>query len=211
MIPRLFLAAAMLLAIQGAVVVLHNWGVPANPAPIEMKVEDLPLAFGDWKGKPVELDPWTFSHEGAVMAVDRMYTDNRGRAVSLHCAVWNMGLGRQGLPHAPTECYSTSGWTCDQAKAVPLDQSGSRDSMATLMPVEKNGQKACVLYWYQIEGRTLNTSDQVRQIVRGLRGKAFRPPIVKVMLHANAATPEEAEKTLTPLAGQVFAWTKGFH
>ena len=41
------------------------------------------------------------------------------------------------------------------------------------------------------------------------RGRPVRPPIVKVMLQTSAATPDEAQKTLQSLAGEVYAWTKG--
>jgi len=35
--------------------------------------------------------------------------------------------------------------------------------------------------------------------------------LVKVMLQTTAANADEAEKTLTSLAGEAFAWTKDFH
>ncbi len=209
MTTRLFIAAAILLGIAGGVSWVRGRGMPTQPTPLEMKAEDLPPTFGDWKGEAVALDPEMFAHIGAQMAIDRMYHDRRGNAISLHMAVFDKSDGFQGLPHQPEVCYTSGGWHMGDARPVSLDR--TNDNLAKLCPVERRGDNCFVLYWYQIDGRSYFTGDRQRQIMLGLRGRATRPPVVKVMLHVNAANPVEAEKLVTSVASQVFAWTKDFH
>ena len=64
-------------------------GMPTEPAPLEMKAQDLPTTFGEWKGADSCLG------QGAVQGQSgprrrsiANYRDGRGRNVSLHFAVF---------------------------------------------------------------------------------------------------------------------------
>jgi len=211
MIIRLLLAAAIMLGIYGAVRWVRDRGMPTICSPIEMKIGDLPTSLGEWKGETVALDPEMFKAIGAQMAVDRTYRDHQGRSVSLHAAVFAKPELANGLAHSPEICYPSSGWRIGEPKIVALDRSGTTDNAAKLMPVERRGETAYVLYWYQIDGHAYCTGDRQRQLIHGVRGRPTFPAIVKVMLHTVAPTPEAAEKTLMSLAAETFAWTQSFH
>ena len=207
---RLLIAAAVVLGIYGGTRWLKDRGMPTEPAPLEMRTEDLPLTLGEWKGEDVGLDPGMFEAIGAKMVLSRQYRNRAGRLASLHLAVFEGVDGPTAMPHSPEICYPAGGWVLAEPKYIPLDQSGTT-GLAKFLPAARQGQMAYVLYWYQIDGAAYCSGDRQRQLIHGLRGRALLPPIVKVMLHTAAASPDEAEKTLKSLAGEVYAWTRGFH
>lgn len=208
---RLCIAAIFLFAIYGAVRWVRDRGMPTEPAPLEMKVQDLPMTLGQWKGEAVELDPEMFQNMGAEMAMDRVYRDRRGQAVSVHLAVYQAHHGLQGMPHMPDECYSTSGWHLGDPKFISIEQAGTSAATAKLLTGQRNYESVCVLYWYQIDGHVYSTLARMRQLSLGLRGRPTRPPVVKVMLQTSASDLESAGKILMPLANEIFNWTKDFH
>jgi EpsI family protein len=210
MITRFFLAVLILLGMYGAAQLVRDRGMPTRPAALEMKVEDLPLVLGEWRGEAVALDPEMFKAIGAEMAMDRRYRNRRGQAVSLHVAVFQLSRP-QALPHSPEVCYPAGGWQLGEPLPISLDQGGKTVNAAKLLPAERRGETVYVLYWYQIDGHAYYTGDRQRQLTLALRGRPARPPIVKVMLQTAASSPEDAEKILLPLAAEVFAWTSGFH
>jgi len=177
-----------------------------------MKAEDLPKILGDWKGESDALDEDLFNHIGAESAIDRTYKDHRGRAVSLHLAIFKHSKDVViELPHCPEECYPGSGWQLGEPKSVALDDVAATQNLAKFLPVERQGQTDYIVYWYQVDGVAYSSRDRSRNLLLTYRGRPVLPPIVKVLLHTAAASPDEAEKTLTSLAGEVYKWTKGFH
>jgi len=208
---RLFIAAVFMLAIYGAVRWVKGRGMPTELAPLEMKVGDLPMTLGEWKGESIALDPDIFKGTGATMICDRSYRDRGGRTVSVHLAVFaDIGDGH-GLPHSPEICYPNNGWSLGEPKYLPLDQGDATKNLAEFVKAEQQGRAAYVLFWYQIDGRTYTTTDQQKSLILACRGRAFRPPSVKVMLQTDATTPDEAERTLKSFADLIYAWTRGFH
>ncbi len=180
-------------------------------APVELKIDQLPMTLGDWKGESVALDPDVFRVLGAKMAMDRKYTDRRGRAASAHLAVFDRPGAAQGLIHVPEVCYPAAGWQLGEATILSLTPSASPADQAKLLAVQRNSQNAYVLYWYQMEGKAYCTGDQQRKHIHSLRGRPTFPPVVKVMLQTDAANPDQAEQILMPLAKEIFAWSKDFH
>jgi hypothetical protein len=208
---RLLIASAAVLTIYGAAHWVRDRGMPSKPAPLEMKISELPTTLGDWKGETTALDPQTFNAIGATMTIDRIYRNGHSQTISLHSAVFDRLYGAQGLWHPPEVCYSTHGWQIGDGKLLSLDQAGATGDTARLISVERRGATDYVLYWYQIEGQAFCDGDRQRQIFLGCRGRSVCPPVVKVMLFASAPNAEEAEKTLLGFAGSVFAWTRQFH
>jgi EpsI family protein len=212
MTTRLFIAALALLGIYAGARWVRDRGIPTEPAPLEMKAEDLPRTFGDWKGEDAALDPEMFTNIGCTMAIDRMYKDRGGRAVTVHLAVFErLPYGPAGPPHLPEVCYPGAGWRLGEPKSVSLDQGDARGNVAKLLPVERQHEAAYVLYWYQMDGEAYYDGNSQRRHVLACRGRAFLPPIVKVMLQTSAANADEAEKTLKSFAGEVYNWTRNFH
>ncbi len=210
MTTRLFIAALALLGIYAGFRWAAGHGMPTESAPLEMKTEDFPLTLGDWKGEEIALDPDLFDHIGAKMVTSRAYRDRRGRTVWIDLAAFDPVGTVISLPHNPEECYPSSGWNIGEPTYVSLEQGGPTQNTAKLLPVERNGRTACVLFWYQVGGVAYTSNDRCRNLMLGYRGRPVLPPVVKVMLQTTAASAEEAEKTLTPLARDAFKWTREF-
>jgi EpsI family protein len=209
---RLFTSAVVLLGIFAAARWAGRGGIPTEPAPLQMKAQDLPLAFGEWKGENVAVDKDIFNAIGAHSVVDRQYRDRSGRLIVLHFAVFDKFAGvHEGLMHPPDVCYNGSGWTLGEPKDIPLGEEPGAENAANLLPVERQGQTAYVLHWFQIDGVPYHTYARQRSLLTATRGRPLRPPIVKVMLQTSAASPAEAEKTLTSFAAEVYKWTRDFH
>ncbi len=214
MTVRLFITAAVLLGIYVGARWAAGHGMPTEPAPLEMKAQDLPTTLGEWKGADSALDKELFNAVGAETQVDRQYRDGRGRNVSLHFAVFEKSQDGhlQVPPHPPENCYPAGGWTLGEPKSVSFVQGGAAtENAGKLMPVERRGEKGYVLYWYQIDGTAYYDGNRQRNLLLACRGRPVRPPIVKVMLHTMATDPDEAEKTLKSLADEVYKWSRGFH
>ncbi len=212
MVTRLSLTAVILLSMYAGALWVRDRGMPTESTPLEMTPHDLPLTLGEWTGQHVTTDSEVFKATGAKMVLDRSYRDDRGHAVSLHIAVFDKLLfGASGPPHLPEVCYPGAGWQLGEPKFIALGDAGTTDNSAKLMPAEKGGETALVLYWYQIDGKAYFSGDTQRQIVHGWRGRPTRPPIVKVLLQTSAANADKAEKSLTSFATEVFKWTRDFH
>ena len=210
MTSRLFIAAVALLGIYAGVRWAKDFGMPTQIAPLEMKVQDLPTTLGDWKGEDVALDPDIFTQIGAEMAVDRQYRNQRGGVVSVHVAVFGKTDYITGLPHSPDICYPASGYKLGDPKYISLDADATQNE-AKFQNVVGHGKTEFLFYWYQIDGAAYCRGDRQRKLLLACRGRPLCPPIVKVMMQASAANPEDAEKTMKSLAAEVFKWSRGFH
>ncbi len=217
MTVRLSIAAAVLLAIYGAVFMVQSRGIPASCAPAEMNLEDLPLTLGEWKGRvAAAIDPEVFNKLDALVAFDRVYSDNQGRNVSFHTALFDSSfhLNLSSLTtfvHPPEWCYPGSGWQITDNKIVSLDKVGASGNLARLLTVERKGETAYVLYWYQIDGHAYCSGERQKELMLAWRGRPERSPIIKVMLQTSAANADDAEKIFTSIAGEAFKWTWSFH
>jgi hypothetical protein len=213
MIIRVYVAAAVLLGIYLAAYGLKDRGMPTEIARPELAIQELPRQLGTWTAEDLALDPEVFKSLGAEMAIDRLYRDKKGNAVSLQSAVFlkNFHRGVQGLIHPPEVCYPAAGYHAVDGETVYLDAEGSPSRSARLLTFEKQGQRICCLYWYQLGGTTYCTGDAQRRLIRGLRGQTTWPPVVKVMLETTAVNPAEAKSQLLALAALAFDWTCKFH
>ena len=86
MTSRLFITAAILLGMYGGVVWVRGRGMPTDPAPLDLKIEDLPMTLGDWKGESIPMDPEMFEAISAKMAIDRSQrVQNRRIGCHMRC------------------------------------------------------------------------------------------------------------------------------
>jgi EpsI family protein len=206
---RIFVAAAVLLAINIGVYLVKGRGMPTQPAQLDMQVQELPRQLGPWTAEDRPLDPNIFKAIGAAMAIDRRYQDAKKTVIDLHTAVF-LDYGVRTL-HPPELCYSGAGFQVNDARTVDLGPEGGTPHPARLLTLDREGQQIYCLYWYQIGDATFFNGDGQRTQVRSFRGRTTRPPMIKVMLQTVAASPAEAEQRLTGFAAPVLAWTRDFH
>jgi hypothetical protein len=191
------------------------WSSARNKPPrIELPEKDL-------ESLPAQLGPWSVTSDtlsemapktGAAAVIERVYRDAPGRQVSAHVAVFDEYFDGRGvvMKHCPDFCYPANGYRIADDKELRLDLGGDAAVAARLLTVERDSQKLCVLFWYQVGDSSFATLDGMRDKIWSMRGKASWPPMVKVMLQISAAEPRVAEGALREIAVPIALWLKDY-
>lgn len=114
------------------------------------RLAQLPYQIGEWSGRDGEpFDAETLRILAADSYVNRSYRDPRQSPASLYIAYY--GRQKPGVSvHSPLHCLPGTGWEALDVATVPLPTGDARR-----MIVRRNRDRAVVLYWYAIHGRTL--------------------------------------------------------
>jgi len=117
---------------------------------VDANLASLPYAIDQWRGADARpLDEETIDALGADAYLTRTYSDGVGVPVSVYIAFY--GAQRPGVSlHSPLHCLPGTGWE-------PLDVGTVNVSSQRVrrLVVRKNGDRAVVLYWYAVHGRTI--------------------------------------------------------
>ena len=202
-----FLIASILVAVgPGGIYIIRERITPAQTRPLKQELREMPAQLGLWTGEQAGVDPEVFRVSRYDSSVDREYKNPEGDLVLLHVA------SRRKIDlrfmHHPTICYPAAGYEIvDEESFQPqvLDHPSLPDRLLT---VERDGQRAYVLYWYQMGGRVFFKSDGRRRAIWDLRFSKSWPPQIKVMLQTSAADADEARARLESIAVPLFEWTK---
>lgn len=206
MIQRLLITAVVLVAIQGAVLLIRQNREPSRIREPAMDIAELPLRLNAWTGKDSPIDPRLSAAIGAYGVVDRIYQDDTRAAVVLELAAFT---GNEiELPHMPQSCYTNVGFTMKHQKDVQLSRADGEDRPARILTFEQDGQRIHVMYWYQLGDINVLDYNGLRQARARLFGQSTWPPLVKVMIQCGLADPVQAEDRLTSFAEAVLAWTR---
>ena len=122
--------------------------VPPMPA----AVASLPYAIGTWRGaEATPLDARTMSELGADAYITRTYVTSAQAPVDLYVAYYAQQRPATSI-HSPLHCLPGTGWEPSEVSTVDLGAGTARR-----MVIQKNLDRALVLYWYAIHGRTLGS------------------------------------------------------
>ena len=209
-----FLVPAVLVAmIYGGSRTIQGRGMPSKCNRPERSLEELPHMLdtpdGPWVGEPVPMDPALFAHTGAEEIVDQKFQRSADEVVLLHSAVYLRA--DLSLPHSPQECYAGAGHQLVAEEDVEVNVPGERPVLVRLITAEREGQRAYVLYWYQIGNHVVLDRDDVRRTAKIFRGEQAWPPRLKMMLHTNGPDRNQAVKQLLSVAVPLMEWAKTFH
>jgi EpsI family protein len=175
--------------------------MPEDPAAV---LKTLPMEWEGWRGKEEDLPPELFLATEATAVVSRRYRNEQGYEVSVHVALFADPAA--GVYHNPGNCYLANGWIPSQSAWLPL-QTATRPEIEVKSTLwEQKGDKALVLYWYEVEDYTLFERKDLWKVRWGMRGRGQWPPTVKVMIHVPAADAETAKVAGLELAGFVRQW-----
>jgi len=120
--------------------------------PVRMPLSNLPLSIGGWEGKQLEIDSETRQILGPGDYLSRNYFDPGDSEINLFIAFFPSQ--RQGdTIHSPRNCLPGSGWLPVQSSYLQISAADGRDIQVNRYMVQKEGQRAMVLYWYQAHGR----------------------------------------------------------
>jgi EpsI family protein len=114
------------------------------------QLAQLPYQIGEWSGRDAEpFDAETLRILAADSYVNRSYSDPLQSPASLYIAYY--GRQKPGVSvHSPLHCLPGTGWEALDVATVPLPAGDARR-----MIVRRNRDRAVVLYWYAVHGRTL--------------------------------------------------------
>ena len=115
---------------------------------------------------PQQVGPWTMVREnilsdpltGVLKADDyilRSYQDAKGRPVEVFVAYYKTQKAGESM-HSPKNCLPGWGWQILKMDEVPLrPEDAAHPTMINRYLVDKTGERALVLYWYQANGRVI--------------------------------------------------------
>ena len=147
----------------------------------------------------------TFVHVGADVVVSRAYHDDMEQEVRMHVAVFG-SKPDDGVYHAPTNCYPSSGWTLIEHSRAPMQVPGHKEQMVDLTTWEKKGEMVHVVYWYRMGDYSLFERVDMGKVRWALRGQATWPPLIKVLLETSAADKYAARVRILEVAALVQTW-----
>lgn len=204
MTTRLGVAAALILAAIG---ITHLVRASTAPPEVEMPnwtFEQMPRQLGEWHGEDSKLDDKLTAAIGAEIIVDRSYRDERGRAVSLHTAMFKNPT--EGVYHSPINCYRSGGWEFKGEDRVEVSISEDRSIPVAVTKWEKEGERVLVIFWYQIGDHVMLNRFELGEARWALRGLPKWPPIVKVMIQIPAPDVDDAKAIGLAFAELVAKW-----
>ena len=129
--------------------------VRARGPRLEAQLSTLPLQLSTWAGRDEPaLDNETERQLGADAYLDRSYAPASGPPVDLYIAYYSRQQPGASI-HSPLHCLPGTGWEPIEIATVPVALPGGASGDVRRMLVRKNGERAIVLYWYAVHGRTL--------------------------------------------------------
>jgi EpsI family protein len=113
-------------------------------------IAQLPYTIGGWSGfDDASLDPETAALLGADAYLTRTYSAGTGADISMYIAYY--GAQRPGVSiHSPLHCLPGTGWEPVDVATVPVGSGSVRR-----VTMQKNLDRVAVIYWYQLQGRTV--------------------------------------------------------
>jgi EpsI family protein len=114
---------------------------------------------------PKQAGPWTMVREDVldedtsrVLNADdyvmRSYRQDKDQQVDLFIAYYKTQKAGESM-HSPKNCLPGGGWGIVKSDEVPLQEEDAYRVMINRYLIEKNTERALVLYWYQASGRVI--------------------------------------------------------
>lgn len=123
--------------------------------PTAPDLNTLPLSIGGWRGAQARaLDPEIVRELGVDRYITRTYTEGGVAPVGLYVAYY-ASQRSGGTIHSPLNCLPGTGWEPVEIGTIAAPSAAGFRGELRRMVVQKRGEQALVLYWYQIHGRML--------------------------------------------------------
>lgn len=207
-VGRLFLAAALLVAVTALAKISQRPGID-EPAfvPVEA-LSALPTELGSWRGEPSQIIDALNQTLDAKFALDRVYTGPAGQIVYVHMAAFDHF--RALAHHHPKVCYGGGGWEVVRSQVLPIPGTGEGQEapICEFITFANRVEQIYVLYWYQVVDRTTVRPEGVRALWWQVRERRPLPPQVKVLMQASAPDADSAAAAMLELAGPIYDWIR---
>ena len=116
-------------------------------------LRNFPLAFANWQGRDIPISRDVLDSLGPGDFLARNYFNSSQReAANLFIAFFPSQ--RQGdTIHSPKNCLPGAGWVPTESTRIWMDLQNGRKIEVNRYLLEKEGERALVLYWYQAHGK----------------------------------------------------------
>jgi len=123
--------------------------------PMHARLNALPYRVSAWTGRDAAPpDAETLRILAADSYLNRSYSGASGTPIDLYIAYY--GRQRPGVSiHSPLHCLPGTGWEPLDVATVSVVQPDGSEARARRLIVRKNADRAVVLYWYAVHGRTI--------------------------------------------------------
>jgi EpsI family protein len=131
----------------------------SHPAPAVVALDTIPMTLNRWTGADAgALDPETTRILAADSYLNRTYLDDDGALSPVGLYVAYYAQQRPGVSiHSPLHCLPGTGWEPVDVATRTLDESGGGTASVRRLVVRKARDRAVVLYWYAVHGRTIGS------------------------------------------------------
>lgn len=135
---------------------LKTWVNATPPAPSRESLKGFPREIAEFRGGADEI---LDDRIGGVLKADdyilRSYRASHGPQVEFFTAYYKTQKAGESM-HSPKNCLPGWGWQIIKTDEVPLrPDDPAHPTMINRYLIEKDGDKALVLYWYQANGRVI--------------------------------------------------------
>jgi EpsI family protein len=159
-----------------------------------IQIDRLPYTLSAWQGLDDDsLDAATAAELGADAYLTRTYSTANGAPVGLYVAYY--GSQRPGVSiHSPLHCLPGTGWEALDVTTVPLRAiDGGAAGSVRQMTMRKNLDHAVVIYWYQLNGRSVasEVTSKLQLLSDRLRRQPGDAALVRIVVPVTA-DPEAA-------------------
>ena len=144
---------AILLAIFVVTAAVAHASRSADVPPIA--TNSFPTTIGPWRAtSDTPMDDDTARQLGADAYINRSYAAGANAPVGLYVAYYSSQ--RPGVSiHSPLHCLPGTGWEPLAVTTVDIARPDGSPASVRRMIVRKNLDRAVVLYWYEVHGRTI--------------------------------------------------------
>ncbi len=202
---RLFIIVGLVLVAYGIGYFVQAATEPPNVEFPKWSITDLPTELGSWHGEDTEMDTEIAIATGAASIVNRIYRDDKGRAVSLHFAMFKDPA--EGVYHSPLNCYRSSGWTKLRQSQEDVKVSEDLSIPISVVTWQKEHDKVAVAYWYQLGQHVLYSRLDLGGSIRWkMRGQPTWPVLVKVMLQVPVNDSDDARAAILDFGETLSKW-----
>ncbi len=121
--------------------------------PLHNSLQNFPLALGNWQGRDIPISPDALEVLGPGDFLARDYFNPSQREVA-NLFIAFFSSQRQGdTIHSPKNCLPGAGWVPTESTRIWMDGQNGRKIEVNRYLLEKEGERALVLYWYQAHGQ----------------------------------------------------------
>ena len=121
--------------------------------PLHDPLSGFPSSLGVWQSRDLSISPETREVLGPGDFLSRDYFDPSHRQV-INLFIAFFPSQRQGdTIHSPKNCLPGAGWNPTESTRIWINGQDGRRVEVNRYLVEKSGERALVLYWYQAHGK----------------------------------------------------------